>query len=202
MTTATATVPLTIYVPPGGEVPKYCVCGREIPDAKRKEFGDALAKGESRAHARCGAWFSPVPPAPTPAALVPKEPEPAFTTPPPTSPRRARERRAYVKTEEAIERAEAHADPVFLGEAGRAISDIATKQPTVTSDDVWDELDRRGVSGPREPRALGPVFRAAARSSVIKKTHRTVDSRREQRNRGSVRVWESLIYKSAGPSIA
>lgn len=162
------------------QIPSTCVCGRPIPEAAII----GILKGRTAECSNCKATIERAPASP------------AFTTPPPGPSRRSR---ARAKTEDAIGRVAEHADPEWLSKAGYALRRVAVRQQHVTSDSVWDEMDTLKLAGPREPRALGPVFRDAAMRGVLKKTDRVVDSRREERNRGSVRVWESLIC-AAGPT--
>jgi len=56
-------------------------------------------------------------------------------------------------------------------------------------------LERTGVEGTHEPRAMGAVMRSLARARVIEATDRTVESVRKANHRRPVRVWKSLICK-------
>lgn len=51
--------------------------------------------------------------------------------------------------------------------ADRALQSVAKTQSIVTSDDVWEELDRMGIPRPREGRAMGPVMMAAVRDGTL-----------------------------------
>ena len=58
-------------------------------------------------------------------------------------------------------------DPPWRTFAARALLAVCRRQETVTSEDVWAELDRMGIPRPIEGRALGPVMMAALRDGLI-----------------------------------
>lgn len=194
MTTTTATAVLTIYIPPGGEVPEHCVCGRKIPEAARKLISTALAAGKVREHSACKTIFS---------AVAAPEPEPTFTTaPPPRASRRDRKRLGREGAEEGKKRARAHVDPKFWEEALVVVETIARRQQMLTSDPVWDEIDRLGITGPHEPRVMGAIMEEAARRGWIElpTPEIAVKSIRPERHRGWVGVWKSMIYAPTPPA--
>ena len=51
--------------------------------------------------------------------------------------------------------------------AYEALLAVAAAQDTVTSDDVWKELERRDIPRPPEGRAMGPVMMQGVRDEVI-----------------------------------
>ena len=51
--------------------------------------------------------------------------------------------------------------------AYEALLAVAEAQETVTSDDVWQELERRDIPRPAEGRAMGPVMMQGVRDGVI-----------------------------------
>lgn len=62
---------------------------------------------------------------------------------------------------------EAVADPPWSSFANRALEAVARRQPVVTSDDVWAELERMGIPEPGEKRAIGPVMVAGTKAGLI-----------------------------------
>lgn len=80
-------------------------------------------------------------------------------------------------TAEALQRVEAAASPGWIASANDVVATLARARQPFTPDDVWDLLDDRGVEPPREPRALGPVLKAAARAGTIR-IEGTASSRR------------------------
>ena len=68
---------------------------------------------------------------------------------------------------------------------------IARELPEFTSDEFW----RRGLSKPREPRALGPVLLSLQRARVIESTDRLVNTAQVLRNAAPVRVWRSRTVR-------
>jgi hypothetical protein len=65
--------------------------------------------------------------------------------------------------DEAIERAETHASPEWKADAYRAIEDLCVKRREFTSDDLWGVIEM-----PKEPRALGGVFRRAQKAGICR----------------------------------
>lgn len=94
----------------------------------------------------------------------------------------------------ALAQVDGAADDKWKVDADYAISRLATRQETITADDVWDVLDDLGSGDPPEKRAIGPRFNAAARDGIIERTERTRKSRHPSRHKGDVRVWRSLIF--------
>lgn len=54
--------------------------------------------------------------------------------------------------------------------AWEALCDLVDVSATLTSDDVWAELDRRSIPRPEEGRAMGPVMQRAVREGLITPT--------------------------------
>lgn len=77
----------------------------------------------------------------------------------------------------ALERVEGAASPGWIASANDAVETLARMGQPFTPDDVWDLLDDRGVHPPREPRALGPVLKGAAKAGTIR-VEGTASSRR------------------------
>ena len=76
--------------------------------------------------------------------------------------------RAKQAAESAIQAVGDHADAEVKELLSRAIRWVATQQPFLITDDVWDAMRR---SYPqvvvREPRVLGPLMRSAVREGVL-----------------------------------
>lgn len=66
--------------------------------------------------------------------------------------------------DEALERV---ADPPWQSFAMQALQTVAQREPVVTSDMVWMQLDAMGIPRPLEARAMGPVMVAAVRSGLL-----------------------------------
>jgi hypothetical protein len=90
------------------------------------------------------------------------------------------------RRDESIADAERGAPPEWL----TAARDIATAfiEPW-TTDDLWHTLHERGIPGPREPRALGPVVINLYRAGLIEPTGRMVRSQRPVAHRNPKREW-------------
>ena len=77
----------------------------------------------------------------------------------PISPLRARD--------EALSRVESTSAP-WRSFADRAVAAVARRLETLTSDDVWDELERMGIPRPSEGRAMGVVMRKAVKDGLLR----------------------------------
>lgn len=77
--------------------------------------------------------------------------------------------RARAERDEAMARADEHADTQWRIEAERIVFTYAQRHTPFTSDDVMDALDAIGLVA-HEPRALGPVMNRAIRSQWIERT--------------------------------
>jgi hypothetical protein len=91
-------------------------------------------------------------------------------------------------TTNAIARAGNAADREWLDRAGAAMELLARERREFSADDVWER-----VAKPREPRALGAVFRRAAARGLISKTDRFIDSVNVSQHCAPVRVWRSNV---------
>lgn len=92
--------------------------------------------------------------------------------------------------EDAIERADAHADPDWKDLAYSAVRTCACENYDFTADDVWELLWRSHSpqATTHEPSALGPVFLRASRDGMIQKTGHVRASRHPRRHR-DLTVW-------------
>lgn len=78
--------------------------------------------------------------------------------------------KAERRRDQQMGRAHAAAPPGWKDQVRHALWEVAKRGDPFTVDDVWAELERRGVPTPQEPRALGPVVSKALRSGVIRDT--------------------------------
>jgi hypothetical protein len=104
--------------------------------------------------------------------------------------------RAHRVTEQAVARSTEHAPTDISEQARQAVTAVAQRQDTLTSDDVWSEMGR-DVMREWNPSALGGVFRSLARDGVILLTDERRESQRPAHHRKPLRVWRSLIYREA-----
>lgn len=73
---------------------------------------------------------------------------------------------AQAARDSAVADVEVPAAP-WVAIAREALRAVAERQATLTSDDVWQELERRGVPPPAEGRAMGPVMVRARKEGLI-----------------------------------
>lgn len=73
-------------------------------------------------------------------------------------------------------------------EAEAAVAALAVAGDQFSADDVWDLLAARGIPGPHNPSALGPVMRRAIKDGVARMTGFGM-SRRPERHRAPVRLY-------------
>jgi hypothetical protein len=114
--------------------------------------------------------------------------------PPPPIPLHPEAFRAGKARDRAMAAVEANAEPGWQVVALNALRRTAEARAEFISDDVWTvgELPKT-----RENRALGPIFRDGIRKGWIRKTHLLRPSVRSHLS--GKPVWQSLIYKGAGP---
>jgi hypothetical protein len=93
----------------------------------------------------------------------------------------------------AMEQVEENANAEFKRVALKSILSFAMNKPYLTANDVWDSLDLLGITT-HDNRALGPIFKKAAKDGLIEKTNTTTKSNRCSRHCGDVRVWKSLVF--------
>lgn len=73
---------------------------------------------------------------------------------------------AIAARDEGMSRVEVRSAP-WRVVAWDALIAVARRTVVLSSEDVWRELDRMGVSRPIEPRAIGPVMMRAVREGVL-----------------------------------
>lgn len=91
-------------------------------------------------------------------------------------------------TQAAIELAREHAHQVWVRKARRIVEHLAAKRQFFTTDEVWSELAKTGLSTP-EPRALGAVMQAAVRDEIIIATGRYWPTKRPSAHKRPVAVY-------------
>lgn len=92
----------------------------------------------------------------------------------------------------ALDRVEAAASPEWLAAAREVGLLIIGRGEEFTTDAVWQELERREVKPPREPRALGVVMRAFARDGLIVDTGRVEKTSRDVAHKRPSTVWQPV----------
>lgn len=92
--------------------------------------------------------------------------------------------------DDAIRRADEHADADWKQAAYQAVADLALFCDYLTTDDVHERLE--GVST-HELRALGAIMKRAARDGLIAPTDRYLPTLRASAHARPVRVWRSLV---------
>lgn len=102
---------------------------------------------------------------------------------------------------EAVERVERNASSEWLTLARDAILLIAQHRQTFTTDSVWAILARWNVEEPHESRAIGAAMRRAQSAGWCKPTEQVSHSIRPACHRRPLRVWQSLVYNSAGMNL-
>jgi hypothetical protein len=95
--------------------------------------------------------------------------------------------------DEAINRVDEHADPIWKRAALMAIRSIAVDQDELTTDDVWQWLYDMAIEAPHEPRALGAMMIQASREGLISATDRVRKSLRPVCHANPKRVWMSNV---------
>lgn len=83
-------------------------------------------------------------------------------------------------TAQALDAVERGTSPAWAAQAVQAVAHLADLGRPFTSDDVWDRLTDLGVEAPAEPRALGPIVKAALREGRIRLEGYATSRRRHQ----------------------
>ena len=98
--------------------------------------------------------------------------------------------RAAEAKETAIDRALRAADAAWVAMAEMSILRVAHREPTFTTDEVWQELETLGPAGqPEEPRALGAVLHKMAKQGTILPLDEYRPSLRRVCHGRPVRIW-------------
>ena len=94
------------------------------------------------------------------------------------------------KRDEAMEAVD---DPTWKHFAKLALLAVAKARVTVSSDDVWAELDRMGVPRPPEGRAMGPVIAKAIKDGTLLPAG-FASGRNPRHHADVMRLYQSAIY--------
>jgi len=98
-------------------------------------------------------------------------------------------------TEQAIERADEHANPDWKKIFMQTLIDVAVSEESFTTDQVWRRLaDNPHVPKTHERRAAGALVKRAVRANVISYSAATRPSERAHCHGSILRVYESKIH--------
>jgi hypothetical protein len=97
--------------------------------------------------------------------------------------------------EDAITRVDDAASALWKAQALDAVRCVALIREQFTTDAVWFVLEKCGIAGPREPRALGAVMRRAVTEGFCTSTGEVSKSIRTGCHRRPLAVWKSCIYR-------
>ena len=103
----------------------------------------------------------------------------------------------HAVTEEAIARVEQHANKAWLEKSYEVLCEVASRQATLTADDVWSAISRTAMPYCHERSALGIAFRRARRDGIIALDVATKESQRPGAHRRPCRQWKSLVYHAS-----
>lgn len=95
---------------------------------------------------------------------------------------------------DGMARAEMHGPPSWRGQAELALRYVAERRERFTTDPVWSVLDQRQVPRPPEPRALGPLMKAACGWGWCEPTGDYTLSVLPQNHRRPIAVYRSCLY--------
>lgn len=91
----------------------------------------------------------------------------------------------------------------WYAKAEEAIRAVAGRLERFTTEDVWTELDVRGVRHPEERRWMGPLLNRMARAKVpavsLTNTWRKPPGAARRNHGRPMAVWRSLILDPKGP---
>lgn len=94
---------------------------------------------------------------------------------------------AFAQRDEAMGRADRHADAEWKATAEAVIIHLARMRPTFTADDVWHHLTTHCNVETHEPRALGAILKKLTADGTIKPTGGFAPSKR--RHAAPIRLW-------------
>jgi hypothetical protein len=96
---------------------------------------------------------------------------------------------------DGMRRVEVHAPVSWRGSAELAVRYVAERRPEFTTDAVWAVLEAWGVPVPPEPKALGPLMKAACGWHWCAPTGEYRLSVRPQNHRRPVAVYRSKLFQ-------
>ena len=97
------------------------------------------------------------------------------------------------RAEEGMAQAEANADPIDKVIAWSCLLRVARRQPTLTADDVWQELHDSGLQIPENGSFLGPLLKRAQKHKVISYLA-PVRSQRAPTHGRHIGQWKSHVH--------
>lgn len=95
---------------------------------------------------------------------------------------------------DGMRRAEVNAPVSWRGSAELAVRYVAERRERFTTDAVWSVLEHWGVAMPPEPRALGPLMKAACTWGWIEPTGVFHKSVRPDCHRRPLAVYRSKLF--------
>ncbi|HXJ29483.1 MAG TPA: hypothetical protein VNG35_02530 [Gemmatimonadales bacterium] len=99
------------------------------------------------------------------------------------------------RREAALDQVASGTPPGWRGWAEFAVQYVARHRERFTTDAVWSMLDYWDILAPIEPRAMGPVMRAAASYGWCESTGDWEQSSRPLNHRRPVTVYRSLLWE-------
>lgn len=94
--------------------------------------------------------------------------------------------------DEAVTAVEIH-HAAWVKSALLAVYQVAVRQQTLTTDDVWKVI----IEKPREGRAMGAVMVKARKMHWIEPTSQFVATEKVSQHRQPIRKWRSLVWREA-----
>lgn len=105
------------------------------------------------------------------------------------------EKTIVVKTKkQALDEVEMNADKKWWHQTKEVIHKLAKEKLEITSDMVWEELDRLSVLRPHQPSVMGSVFRACSQQGWIKKSGKYKQSTQPTNHQREVAIWISCYF--------
>jgi len=93
----------------------------------------------------------------------------------------------------ALEKVETNANAEWTQLVIEVIQRLAQGYFVITSDDVWQELEKYPHITTHQPSAMGAMFKRAASLGYISATDRFVTSKRPSSHARPIRVWDSNL---------
>jgi len=97
--------------------------------------------------------------------------------------------------DESLQQVEDNANAEWTNLVIQIIKDKAAESFTLTSDDIWLELQNYPEVKTHQPSAMGAMFKAASHLKLIVATDRFVASTRPSSHARPIRVWQSNILE-------
>ena len=78
--------------------------------------------------------------------------------------------------EKSVAQVKDHTEAWWREEAFRSADRVMRRMEVFTTDDIWIDLEKRGVDPPHEPRAMGPVTRSLVANGEVEITGHTISN--------------------------